>query len=108
STGQLVLIANHLAVDAVSWRILLDDLNTAWGQQRVGEQVALPAVGTSFARWASLLAEHARCPDVVGRADAWRKVAAIPSGLPAVQPGVDTFATAGHMEVSLDVETTRT
>ena len=62
STGQLVLIVHHLAVDAVSWRILLEDLNIAWAQHHGGQPVALPAGGTSFARWASLLAEHARTP----------------------------------------------
>ena len=107
STGQLVLIIHHLAVDAVSWWIVLEDLNIAWGQRRGGQPVALPAAGTSFARWASLLAEHARRPEVVGHADAWRKVAAVPAALPAVQPAVDTLATAGHLSVSLDVETTR-
>ncbi|ETW21173.1 hypothetical protein MGAST_27550, partial [Mycobacterium gastri 'Wayne'] len=55
STGQLVLIIHHLAVDAVSWWILLDDLNIAWAQHRGGQQVVLPAAGTSFRRWASLL-----------------------------------------------------
>ena len=105
--GQLVLIIHHLAVDGVSWRILLDDLNTAWAQHRGGQQVVLPAAGTSFRRWASLLAEYARRPDVVDHADAWRKVAAVPAALPAVRPAVDTFATAGQLSVSLDVETTR-
>jgi len=33
STGQLVLIVHHLAVDGVSWRILLEDLNIGWAQQ---------------------------------------------------------------------------
>ena len=52
STGQLVLIIHHLAVDGVSWRILLEDLNIAWAQHHSGQPVALPAAGTSFARWA--------------------------------------------------------
>jgi non-ribosomal peptide synthase protein (TIGR01720 family) len=107
STGQLVLIVHHLAVDGVSWRIVLEDLNIAWAQHRRGQQVALPAGGTSFARWASLLAEHARRPDVVGQADVWRQVAATPVALPAVRPEVDTYVTAGYLSVSLDVETTR-
>ena len=59
STGQLALIIHHLAVDGVSWRILLEDLNTAWVQRRSGQPITLPAAGTSFARWSSLLAEHA-------------------------------------------------
>ena len=85
-TGQLVLIIHHLAVDGVSWRILLEDLNIAWAQHRGGQPVALPAGGTSFARWASLLAEHARHPKWWSQAEVWRQVAAIPAALPAVHP----------------------
>ena len=43
STGQLVLIIHHLAVDGVSWRIVLEDLNIAWAQHHSGQPVALPA-----------------------------------------------------------------
>ena len=86
-TGQLALIIHHLAVDGVSWRILLEDLNIAWAQHRSGQPVELPAAGTSFARWASLLAEHARAAAVVEQADTWRQVAATPAVLPAVRAG---------------------
>ncbi len=107
STGRLVAIVHHLAVDGVSWRILLEDLNLAWAQHRAGQQVVLPAPGTSFARWASLLAEHAHHPDVVEQAEVWRQIAAVPAGLPAVQPAVDTYVSAGNLSAQLDVETTR-
>ncbi|MFY9764906.1 MAG: amino acid adenylation domain-containing protein, partial [Mycobacterium sp.] len=106
-SGELVLIVHHLAVDGVSWRILLEDLNIAWAQHHAGTPVELPAAGTPFQRWASLLAEHAYRPEVVQHADAWRQVAATPAALPAVEPAVDTFATAGHLSVSLDAQTTR-
>ncbi|KZS52828.1 hypothetical protein A4G26_19620 [Mycobacterium kansasii] len=106
-SGQLALIIHHLAVDTVSWRILLEDLNIAWAQHHSGQPIALPTVGTSFARWASLLAEYARTAAVVAQAEAWRQVAATTAALPAVQPAVDTFATAGHLSMSLDAETTR-
>ena len=106
-TRQLVAIVHHLAVDGVSWRILLEDLNLAWAQLRSGQPVVLPAGGTSFARWASLLAKHARRPEVVDQADAWRQIAATPAALPAVQPAVDTYASAGNLSVELDTETTR-
>ena len=95
SAGQLVLIIHHLAIDGVSWRILLEDLNIAWAQHHNGQPVALPAGGTSFARWASLLAEYARRPEVVEQAEAWRQVAATPAALPAVQPAVDTYVAPG-------------
>ena len=107
SAGQLVLIIHHLAVDAVSWRILLEDLNIAWAQHHSGQPVALPAAGTSFARWSSLLDEHARTRQVVEQAEAWKQVAAVSAALPAVRPEMDTYASAGHLSVSLDTETTR-
>jgi len=102
-----VLIIHHLAVDAVSWRVLLEDLNIAWAQHRNGQPVALPVGGTSFARWSGLLAEYACHPEVVGQVQAWRQVAQVPAALPAVQRAVDTHETAGHLSVSLDAETTR-
>ena len=107
SAGQLVLIIHHLAVDGVSWRILLEDLNIAWAQHHSGQPVELPAGGTSFARWSSLLAEHAHAAEVVDQAAAWKGVAATLAALPGVRPEVDTYASAGHLLVSLDVETTR-
>ncbi len=106
-SGQLVLVVHHLAVDGVSWRILLEDLNIAWAQHHGGQPIALPAGGTSFARWSALLAEHAHAPEVVDQAPVWRQVAAVPAALPAVQPAVDTYASAGNLSVALDVETTR-
>src|SRR6185369_16886973 len=131
STGQLVLIIHHLAVDAVSWRVLLEDLNIAWAQHHNGQPIALPTTGTSFARWASLLAEHAHDPTVIEQTDTWKQLAATPptepsehariaaevnhadtweqatAALPAVIPELDTYASAGHLTVTLDTETTR-
>ena len=44
---------------------------------------------------------------MLDQADAWRQVTAAPAALPAVQPALDTYASAGHLSVSLDAETTR-
>jgi non-ribosomal peptide synthase protein (TIGR01720 family) len=106
-TGQLALVVHHLAVDGVSWRILLEDWNIAWTQHHRGHPVALPAGGTSFARWARRLQAHALAPEVVKQLDAWRQVAAVPPAMPAVDPVRDTYATAGRLTVTLDSDTTR-
>ncbi|MCP3811760.1 condensation domain-containing protein, partial [Mycobacteriaceae bacterium Msp059] len=106
-THQLALIIHHLAVDGVSWRILLEDLNIAWAQHNNGQSVALPTGGTSLARWSELLAERARDTDVVRHADTWRTVASTPAALPPVQPELDTYASAGRLTVALDEATTR-
>ncbi|MCP4655915.1 MAG: amino acid adenylation domain-containing protein, partial [bacterium] len=57
---RLLLAIHHLAVDGVSWRILLDDLQSAYRQLEEGEALELPPKTTSFKRWAERLVEHAR------------------------------------------------
>ncbi len=58
--ARLFLAVHHLAVDGVSWRILLEDLATAWRQIGRGEPARLPPRTASFRRWAERLAERAR------------------------------------------------
>ena len=58
--GRLWLAIHHLAVDGVSWRILVPDLAAAWQAIAAGQAVALPPRGTSFRDWAERLAAHAR------------------------------------------------
>ncbi|MDH6437244.1 amino acid adenylation domain-containing protein/non-ribosomal peptide synthase protein (TIGR01720 family) [Streptomyces sp. SAI-144] len=52
---QLVLVAHHVVIDGVSWRVLTEDLATAWRQFASGAPIELPPVGTSFRRWTQLL-----------------------------------------------------
>jgi amino acid adenylation domain-containing protein/non-ribosomal peptide synthase protein (TIGR01720 family) len=52
---QLVLVAHHVVIDGVSWRILFDDLAQAWQQLASGKSIDLRPVGTSFRRWTQLL-----------------------------------------------------
>src|SRR5262249_27483289 len=55
----LLAVVHHLVVDAVSWRVLLEDLQSACGQLAEGGPLSLPPKTTSFRRWAQRLAEHA-------------------------------------------------
>ncbi|WP_030785556.1 non-ribosomal peptide synthase/polyketide synthase [Streptomyces sp. NRRL S-920] len=56
--AYLLLVAHHLVVDAVSWRVLRDDLETAYRQALQGDPVALGERGTSFRTWSRRLAAH--------------------------------------------------
>ncbi|MBM7173882.1 hypothetical protein JQK87_37080, partial [Streptomyces sp. G44] len=49
--GRLVLVAHHLVVDGVSWRILVPDLRAACEAVAAGREPALDPVATSFRRW---------------------------------------------------------
>jgi amino acid adenylation domain-containing protein/non-ribosomal peptide synthase protein (TIGR01720 family) len=57
---QLLIIIHHLAVDAVSWRILLEDLQSAYVQLNQGVAVQLPSKTTAFQQWAKRLATYAQ------------------------------------------------
>uniref|UniRef100_UPI003BA2F6AC amino acid adenylation domain-containing protein n=1 Tax=Pseudomonas canadensis TaxID=915099 RepID=UPI003BA2F6AC len=54
---RLLLVVHHLAVDGVSWRILLEDLQQAY------RNVALPAKTSAYQRWAQQLQAHAQTLD---------------------------------------------
>ncbi|MRH87783.1 amino acid adenylation domain-containing protein [Nocardia sp. SYP-A9097] len=53
------LVIHHLAVDAVSWRIILGDLAQAWSQVSDGGEPQAGPFTTSFRRWVHGLAEQA-------------------------------------------------
>ncbi|MFD7505022.1 amino acid adenylation domain-containing protein, partial [Streptomyces sp. NPDC059850] len=107
--GRLLLVAHHIAVDAVSWRILLPDLAEAWQAVREGRPVRLAPVPTSLRAWATglhrLAAEPAREAELgpwLQRADADLE----PVGGRPLDPARDVLATAGRLVLELPSEDT--
>ncbi|MFE7671413.1 amino acid adenylation domain-containing protein [Streptomyces albidoflavus] len=49
--ARLLLAVHHLVVDGVSWRVLLEDLESAYAQAAAGTPVVLEPAGTSLAAW---------------------------------------------------------
>jgi non-ribosomal peptide synthase protein (TIGR01720 family) len=68
---RLLWIIHHLVVDGVSWRVLLEDLNTAYEQLRQGREPQLSLKTTSFRQWAQRLVEYANTPQLVGELPFW-------------------------------------
>ena len=58
--ARLLIIIHYLVVDGVSWRILLEDLQTAYQQLTQGQKIKLPPKTTSFKDWAQHLIEYAQ------------------------------------------------
>jgi amino acid adenylation domain-containing protein/non-ribosomal peptide synthase protein (TIGR01720 family) len=107
--SRLLIVIHHLAVDGVSWRVLLEDLQTAYEQLKQGETVVLPPKTTSFRYWAERLEGYAEKEDVqkdlaywLGMADA--ELAPLPIDHP---DGTNTEATTDSVTVGLDEEETR-
>jgi amino acid adenylation domain-containing protein/non-ribosomal peptide synthase protein (TIGR01720 family) len=104
----LFLAVHHLVVDGVSWRILLEDLDTAYQQARDGQQVDLGARSTSFRDWARYLTEHASTggfdPELFYWAEAIRNT---DPALPTDRAGTNTIASTHSVSVRLNPEHTR-
>ncbi|MFE3880677.1 amino acid adenylation domain-containing protein, partial [Kitasatospora sp. NPDC059146] len=70
--GRLLLVVvHHLVVDGVSWRILLEDLGTAYAALAAGREVLLPAKTTSFRAWSRRLTEYALSPAATDELAYW-------------------------------------
>jgi non-ribosomal peptide synthase protein (TIGR01720 family) len=69
--GRLLTIIHHLVVDGVSWRILLEDLQTAYLQLSQGQEIQLPTKTTSLKQWAEKLREYAQSLLVQSELDYW-------------------------------------
>ncbi|MEV0126829.1 condensation domain-containing protein, partial [Streptomyces sp. NPDC050703] len=72
--GQVVFVAHHLVVDGVSWRVLVPDLAAACEAAAAGRAPRLDPVGTSFRRWAKLLAAQATGRRRVAELEDWLKL----------------------------------
>ncbi|WP_369986956.1 amino acid adenylation domain-containing protein [Pseudomonas xanthosomatis] len=56
---RLLLAIHHLAVDGVSWRILLEDLQQAYARLQAGQPLLALAKSSSYQAWARRLQGHA-------------------------------------------------
>ncbi len=70
---RLLLVAHHLVIDAVSWRILLQDITTVYRQLMNEELVTLPAKTASYKRWSELLSRFAPTADLRQELAFWTK-----------------------------------
>ncbi|WP_240662621.1 non-ribosomal peptide synthetase [Streptomyces sp. WAC 06738] len=95
-TGRLALVVHHLAVDGVSWRVLLPDLRNACEALAAGLPPRLHPVPTSFRRWARALVAQAAGEARQAELEQWTKLLVEPEplvGRRALDPAADTART---------------
>lgn len=113
--GRLLLVIHHLAVDGVSWRPLLEDLESAYHQLKAGQEIQLPAPTASFKSWATQLRKFAATEALQSELPYWKSVTDPQHTLGANGLLLDvnqslssnTEASAAVWEVSLSAEETR-
>ncbi|MEV0368080.1 amino acid adenylation domain-containing protein, partial [Nocardia fusca] len=108
--GYLVVVAHHLVVDGVSWRILVPDFVLSAGAHSAGLLPELPEPTTSMRTWAHALEAHARSAEREAELDYWRTVVDTADPLltdRALDPAVDTAATVDTYSVRVSPEVTQ-
>jgi len=94
-SARLLLIAHHLSVDGVSWRILVEDLESAYRRIRAGEPAQLPPKTTSFRDWARRLTDLAGSGALEAEAAYWlSRTGGSSAALPLDSEGENTVESA--------------
>ncbi|EMJ6443689.1 MULTISPECIES: non-ribosomal peptide synthetase [Bacillus] len=73
-TPRLLITIHHLAVDSVSWRVLLEDLNSLCEQLLQGEPTRLSPPFTSFHDWAKIMSEFASDESLYTDLQDWKRL----------------------------------
>ncbi|HYW19653.1 MAG TPA: amino acid adenylation domain-containing protein [Nodularia sp. (in: cyanobacteria)] len=107
--NRLLFIIHHLIIDGVSWRILLEDFQTAYTQLSQGQAIKLPAKTTAYKQWAQRLVNYAKSPQIEQELDYWltesqKKIACLPVDF---NNGVNIVESAGKVSIALSESETQ-
>ncbi|MCJ8268179.1 MAG: condensation domain-containing protein, partial [Psychrosphaera sp.] len=110
SAGRLLLVIHHLVIDGVSWRILLEDLESLYR----GHQALAPKT-SSYQQWGSYLAEYANSAALNQQRDYWLAgfeqqvdlLCDLPANRPVNQPAL-ILATAAEPMAEVDFSLDKT
>jgi non-ribosomal peptide synthase protein (TIGR01720 family) len=105
TTQRLLLVAHHLVIDGVSWRILLEDIARGLDQAERGTAIDFGSKTTSYREWAKRLEAYTDEAEL----DYWSNVESSAAWeLPVdYRDGGNSVAAARTISVSLDADETR-
>ncbi|WP_440115895.1 amino acid adenylation domain-containing protein [Paenibacillus sp. QZ-Y1] len=100
----LLIIIHHLVVDALSWRILIDDFERVYDELIAGQSPSLPTKTTSYREWATRLTNYANSEELLRDIPYWSEVIGQSYPLlPADTEGSRTYHAADSGMVTLEL-----
>ncbi|WP_069171832.1 non-ribosomal peptide synthetase [Streptomyces griseus] len=102
--GRLLVLAHHLAVDGVSWRILVPDLAEAWQAVADSVEPAPQPVATSWRSWSQWLTARAAEPARAAQVTWWAEQLGdgdVPVTVETRDPALDTMGTQDALVLTL-------
>lgn len=106
--ARLLIVAHHLIVDGMSWRILLEDLSTLYRQALAGGEPVLPSKTSAFKLWSERLSEYAQTETPRRNLRYWlnldrNRIPALPLDF---RDGLNTESTRSTVTATLDAART--
>jgi amino acid adenylation domain-containing protein/non-ribosomal peptide synthase protein (TIGR01720 family) len=80
---RLLVVIHHLVIDAVSWRILLEDIETLYQQYKQGKPLQLPLKTDSFKVWSERLSQYANSEAFIKKTGYWENIESMQ--IPAIE-----------------------
>ena len=106
--SRLLVVIHHLVVDVFSWRILVEDLQTALNQMLAGKAVDLGSKTSSFQQWGEALSEFTNSGNLGDDYDYWKSLVEIPvTDLVTDNQGKNTVSSVNVLEYELDKSLTK-
>ena len=106
--SYLLIVIHHLAVDTISWGVLLEDLETVYRRLSTAENISLPRKTTSFKTWTTQLAQFAQSSTIEQEIEYWTsRLALSDAKLPVDYSGPNTVASRRTISASLTPAETR-
>ncbi|MCF4994541.1 amino acid adenylation domain-containing protein [Pseudomonas syringae] len=106
---RLLLVIHHLAVDGVSWRILLEDLQNAYQQLLDHQPLQLPSKTSAFKDWSEHLQRYANGPALQAEVAYWQAcLSGVDTDLPCMREDAGQHNRLAHtVQTRLGTELTR-
>lgn len=107
-TSWIFFAAHHLVSDAVTWRILLDDILSLYSSLISDSRITLPLKTASYNTWSSSLVHYADSEEIRSQINYWidmsekASAAKLPMDFPA---GINTEDSTAAMTLSFDENT---
>lgn len=92
-SNRLFFVIHHLAVDGVSWRILLEQFNHLLQHLQAGKAVATGRKTNSYREWTQALKAYAQSPVITAQLPYWQLLTAAYAPLPVDIAGNEQLLT---------------
>ncbi|WP_281560272.1 non-ribosomal peptide synthetase [Thalassomonas sp. RHCl1] len=98
--SRLLLVIHHLMVDGVSWRILLEDVDTLLSSQDPTQPKVLADKTSSFQQWGAFLQDYAQSESLKQERSYWLETLSVPLATSIAPSGSDPEALAGQAQLA--------